>query len=104
MVLPAPVNLSVMIDESPDSVNDGTLAVAMANNNPALGKWQDGPSILHDGGCGFAFADGHSEIKKWTDPRTLSMKVTYTSTLPHGVIQANNNDIQWVKDRTTARK
>jgi len=104
MVLPAPVNLWVMICESPDSVNDGAFSVAMSKNNPLADKWQDGPSTLHDGGCGFAFADGHYEIKKWTDPRTLALNATYTTSFPFGLSQPNNNDIQWVKDRTTARK
>jgi prepilin-type processing-associated H-X9-DG protein len=111
MVAPSPVNLWVLGDESPDSVNDATMAVAMAggnvyggNNNPNADKWQDGPSNLHDGGCGFAFADGHYELKKWTDPRTLALKVTYTQRFPYGIVQPNNNDIQWVKDRTTAPK
>jgi prepilin-type processing-associated H-X9-DG protein len=110
MVAPSPVNLWVMTDENPDSINDGAFAVAMTHNNPALDKWQDIPSTLHDGGCGFAFADGHYEIKKWTDLRTLAMKVTYTQITPssypihYGMPQPNNNDIQWVKDRTTAPK
>ena len=104
MVAPAPVNLWVMLDENPDSVNDGAFAVAMSRNNPTSDRWMDGPSPLHDGGCGFAFADGHYEIKKWTDPRTLALKVTYTTRFPGGISQPNNNDIQWVKDRTTARK
>ena len=104
MVRPGPANLWVFADENPDSVNDGSLAVAMTRNNPSLNKWQDGPTPLHDGSCGFAFADGHVEIHKWLDPRTLAMNVTYSTTFPHGVSQPNNNDIQWVKDRTTAPK
>jgi prepilin-type processing-associated H-X9-DG protein len=104
MVLPAPANLWVFADENPDSVNDGSLAVAMTQNKPSLDKWQDGPTTLHDGSCGFAFADGHVEIHKWLDPRTLAMNVTYSSTFAHGWVQPNNNDIQWVKDRTTAPK
>ncbi len=52
----------------------------------------------------FAFADGHSELHKWKDSRTLALKVTYTTTFPYGIRQPNNNDIQWVKDRTNAPK
>jgi prepilin-type N-terminal cleavage/methylation domain-containing protein/prepilin-type processing-associated H-X9-DG protein len=104
MTLPSPSSLWVYADESPDSVNDAAMAVAMTRNNPAADKWQDGPSTLHGGGCGFTFADGHAEIHKWHDNRTLAMKVTYTTTFPFGWTQPNNNDIQWVKDRTTAPK
>jgi prepilin-type processing-associated H-X9-DG protein len=102
LVRPTPANLWVIIDESPDSLNDGAFAVGMSQGSPR--KWQDGPSILHDGGCGFAFADGHSEIKQWTDSRTLAMKVTYTSSFPYGWTQPNNPDIKWLQDRTTAPK
>jgi prepilin-type N-terminal cleavage/methylation domain-containing protein/prepilin-type processing-associated H-X9-DG protein len=100
MTLPAPVNLWVLIDEHPDSVNDGAFAVKM---DPYGGIWQDGPSTLHNGGCGFTFADGHCEIHKWKDGRTRAMKVTYTSTFPFGWAQANNQDIRWIQDRTTAK-
>ena len=100
MTLPAPVNLWVLIDEHPDSVNDGAFAVKM---DPYGGVSQDGPSTLHNGGCGFTFADGHSEIHKWKDGRTRAMKVTYTSTFPFGWAQANNQDIRWIQDRTTAK-
>jgi prepilin-type processing-associated H-X9-DG protein len=101
MTLPSPVNLWVLLDESPDSVNDGAFAVRM---DPYGASWQDGPSTLHNGGCGFTFADGHSEIHKWKDNRTLAMKVTYTDTFPFGWSQLNNRDIMWLQDRTTEKK
>ena len=81
-----------------------------ANNNPSADLWQDIPSTLHGGGCAFTFADGHSEIHKWKDNRTLAMKVTYTqitsssSPVHFGMSQPNNNDNQWIKDRTSAPK
>ena len=103
MTQPTPVNLWVMTDEHPDSVNDGAFAVRMEVVGPNA-IWQDGPSILHSGGCGFTFADGHSEIKKWKDPRTRAMAVTYTTTFPGGWRQANNPDIQWLQERTSAKK
>ncbi len=101
MVQPSPVNLWVMIDEHPDSVNDGACAVEMM---PYGAIWQDGPSILHNGGCAFTFADGHSEIHKWKDGRTRAMKVTYTMPFMYGWIQPNNQDIRWIQDRTTAKR
>jgi prepilin-type processing-associated H-X9-DG protein len=99
MGLPAPANLWVLMDEHPDSINDCAFAVTL----PAS-IWQDAPSILHDGGCDFAFADGHSDIKRWTDPRTLALKVTYTTTFAFGINQPNNPDIKWLQDRSTAPK
>ena len=104
MDLPSPANLWVMICENPDSVNDAAFAVVMNGNNPLEDKWQDGPTTLHNGGCSFAFADGHSEIHRWTDARTLTLNVTYRTPFPYGLGQPNNPDIQWVQDRTTAKR
>ena len=101
MTKPSPVNLWVLIDESPDSVNDAAMAVRM---DPYGGIWQDIPSVLHNGGCGFTFGDGHGEIHKWKDGRTLSaLRVKYAP-CSYGVLQVNNNDIRWIQDRTTAPK
>jgi len=112
MILPPPVNLWVFIDENPDSINDASFAVTMelgwpnpkAPPNPAANGWQDGPSLLHNGGCGFSFGDGHSEIKKWKNPLTYGprMQTTYTRTFQYGQRQANNQDISWIIERTSA--
>ena len=111
MSRPSPSSLWVIGDESPDSVNDAAMAVNMAGGNmyggapnPSRNKWQDGPSTLHGGGSAFTFGDGHSEVHKWKDGRTVALKVTYTQTFPFGITQANNRDIDWVKDRTSAPK
>jgi prepilin-type N-terminal cleavage/methylation domain-containing protein/prepilin-type processing-associated H-X9-DG protein len=107
MTAPSPVNLWVLIDENPDSVNDAAFAVAMAgakDNSPGAYKWQDGPSTLHGGACGFSFADGHGEIHKWRDSRTIAMKTTYTQRYSFGQSQPGNPDIAWIQQRTTAPK
>jgi prepilin-type N-terminal cleavage/methylation domain-containing protein/prepilin-type processing-associated H-X9-DG protein len=103
MTLPTPVNLWVLIDENPDSINDAAFAVDMQYTGSAA-RWQDGPATYHNGACGFAFADGHSEIHKWKDNQTRGLKTTFTSIFPHGVPQKNNQDIQWVQDRTSAKR
>jgi prepilin-type N-terminal cleavage/methylation domain-containing protein/prepilin-type processing-associated H-X9-DG protein len=65
--IPNPSNLYVMLDEHPDSINDGYLKTDPHPNitdwNPE--KWNDLPASYHNGACGFSFADGHSEIHKW---------------------------------------
>ena len=102
MVSPQPANLWVMIDENPDSINDAAFAMQMDSRTTI---WQDGPATYHGGGCGFTLADGHSEIKKWRDPRTVKppMLVTYLYRFSYGYPSPNNQDIQWVLDRTTAK-
>jgi prepilin-type processing-associated H-X9-DG protein len=100
IVRPAPAGLWVLIEENPDSINEGIFNVSMNQGRSA--SWVNGPNMLHNGGCNFAFADGHGVTKRWQDPRTLEMMVTYTRSFPSGIRQPNNPDIQWVQDRTTA--
>ena len=97
MTRPSPAALWVLLDESPDSVNDGAFAV---RTDPYGQVWQDIPSVLHNGACAFTFGDGHSEMHKWKDPRTLALKVKY-SPATFGVSQPNNNDIKWIQERTS---
>jgi len=98
MTRPSPSSLWVLLDESPDSVNDGAFAV---RTDPYGAVWQDIPSVLHNGACAFTFADGHSEMHKWKDSRTLALKVKY-SPCTFGVTQTDNRDIMWIQERTTA--
>jgi prepilin-type N-terminal cleavage/methylation domain-containing protein/prepilin-type processing-associated H-X9-DG protein len=64
-----PANLYVMLDEHPDSINDGYL---LNNADPnGLQYWGDLPASYHGGACGFSFADGHSEIHKWRSRATI---------------------------------
>lgn len=102
IIHPAPAGLFVFIDENPDSINDGALAVDMASS---LGRasFQDGPSILHQGGCAFGFADGHAELHQWQDPRTLKSGATrYRNDYPYGYVMPNNRDVAWLEFRTSA--
>ena len=105
MIDPAPSGLWVIVDESPDSVNDGAFAMTLGVPGRSPSNWQDGPATYHGGGCGFSFGDGHSEIKKWKDSRTLGLKITYTRPFPYGIVQRNpdNPDIVWVQERTSAK-
>jgi prepilin-type processing-associated H-X9-DG protein len=101
MTIPGPSMTWVLVDEHPDSINDGFFCVDMTGYpNPASAKLPDFPASYHNGACGFAFADGHSEIKKWTDPRTMPpvKKVTVTT-----VNQANNVDVIWLWNHTTSK-
>jgi prepilin-type N-terminal cleavage/methylation domain-containing protein/prepilin-type processing-associated H-X9-DG protein len=101
MVDPGPTKTWVLVDEHPDSINDGFFCVNMIGYPaPASAQLPDFPASYHNGACGFAFADGHSEIKKWVDKRTMPpvKKVTVTA-----VSQANNPDVIWLWDHTTRK-
>ena len=90
-----PAKTWLVIDEHPDSINDGYFI-----NNPDVNHWQDIPASYHNGACGFSFADGHSEIKKW---RSNSSKYTavqffYPATKPFDA--AGYADFRWYLERT----
>jgi hypothetical protein len=101
IVYPDPAKLWVLIDENPDSVNDASFAVVMDRQKWGA-SWQDGPNILHGGSASLGFADAHAEIRRWRDPQTLTMRVTYRTEFPYGLVQPYNLDVQWIQDRTTA--
>ncbi|MGH7980292.1 MAG: hypothetical protein ACREE6_13035, partial [Limisphaerales bacterium] len=71
LIRPGPANTWVIMDESPITINDGSLAVSAY---AAVGATYliDYPSGNHADGAGIAFADGHAIIHRWLDKRTYS--------------------------------
>jgi prepilin-type N-terminal cleavage/methylation domain-containing protein/prepilin-type processing-associated H-X9-DG protein len=101
MIDPGPAMTWVLVDEHPDSINDGFFCVDMHGYpNPASAALPDFPASYHNNACGFSFADGHAEIKRWRDSRTMPpvRKVTVTA-----VNQKNNQDVVWLWDHTTRK-
>ena len=78
---PEPSRLFVLIDEHPDSINDGWNIM----NPTSDGSWVDLPASYHNGGCGYSFADNHAEIKVWKDkiPRTEPVRQSSRNGLPN---------------------
>ena len=100
LINPKPSQLWVILDESPDSINDGCFAVYMPTS-AASTEWIDFPSKAHGNACGFAFADGHSEIHQWLSPGNIPT-VLYQTAPKTGVFELKDPDILWVAKRTTA--
>jgi prepilin-type N-terminal cleavage/methylation domain-containing protein/prepilin-type processing-associated H-X9-DG protein len=107
--IPNPANLYVMMDEHPDSINDGFLDT---NPNTDITQWSpqawgDLPGSTHDGACGFAFADGHSEIHKFKSRVCTIIPVKYTDlhTAPPPAFSSDaanaDQDALWVATRTS---
>jgi prepilin-type N-terminal cleavage/methylation domain-containing protein/prepilin-type processing-associated H-X9-DG protein len=93
------VNLWVLLDECPDSINDGFFSVRMQPNSTA--KWTDVPASTHNGAGGFSFADGHAEIKKWKDGNTLApVRHQVGMGCPENE-KYSPNDIMWMQQRTS---
>ena len=94
--VPNPAKTWLMLDEHPDSINDGYFI-----NNPGATAWQDVPASYHNGACGFSFVDGHSEIKKWMSA-TSNLKVSAgkSGLSPKAFDAAGKRDFQWYLERT----
>jgi prepilin-type N-terminal cleavage/methylation domain-containing protein/prepilin-type processing-associated H-X9-DG protein len=93
------VNLWVLLDECPDSINDGFFSVRMQPNSTA--RWTDVPASTHNGAGGFSFADGHAEIKKWLDGNTLApVRHKIGMGCPDNE-KYSPNDIMWMQQRTS---
>ncbi|MGD0539155.1 MAG: prepilin-type N-terminal cleavage/methylation domain-containing protein [Verrucomicrobiota bacterium] len=102
VVNPGPASTWLLVDEHPDSINDGFFCVDMLGYpNPASTTLPDCPASYHNGACGFAFPDGHSEIHKWQDGRTKP-PITHQTYSPPGN-QGNNKDIVWLWEHTTSK-
>jgi prepilin-type N-terminal cleavage/methylation domain-containing protein/prepilin-type processing-associated H-X9-DG protein len=92
-------NLWVLLDECPDSINDGFFSVRMQPNTTA--KWTDVPASTHNGAGGFSFADGHAEIKKWLDGNSLApVKHQPGMGCPDNE-KYSPDDISWMQQRTS---
>ena len=98
LVRPGPVNTFVILDESPQSINDGFFAVPMDTYDPLNlpGKaFVDVPATYHNRCGSFSFADGHSEIHKWHDDRTITVPIFGAS--------PNNKDLDWIQSKASAK-
>jgi prepilin-type N-terminal cleavage/methylation domain-containing protein len=74
---PGPANTFVIMEENPQSINDGSIAMS-ALAAPGETFLIDCPAGNHDGASCVSFADGHVIIHKWLDGRTFT---------PQGIIQ-----------------
>ena len=98
-----PAELIVLLDEHPDSINDGYF-IATLSGYGGLYAWCDIPATYHNGACGFAFLDGHSEIKRWigklrgSEWQRVAFKDRHAGIFKCDA-QPDKNDIDWVKDR-----
>ena len=103
--VPGPSSTWVIADENPNTINDGSLVVSMAQ------IVVDFPANYHGGGAGLAFADGHTEIHKWVDvflmlPTTLNL-LNASSEVGAPVskfMSGPSQDLAWIQPRTSALK
>src|SRR5690348_16631349 len=74
-----PSTIFVMLDEHPDSINDG-FCQSDPHMDPSqwiVPHWNDLPASYHAGACGIAYPDGHSEIHTWKSKICTILPVQY---------------------------
>ena len=94
LVNPKPSETWLVMDEHPDSINDGGLFP------PGSSGWIDLPANYHAGGAGLAYADGHSEIHRWQG-RLLDIPVKFAYSAPP--MLPNDPDVLWGRYHTPRR-
>ncbi len=97
---PAPAETYVLLDEHPDSINDGYYLIS-----PGQMSWGDLPASYHNGAAGFSFADGHSEVHMWrfnSTKKPVRLIVDNSTGYPFPAADRGDND--WVLQRTTVKR
>jgi prepilin-type N-terminal cleavage/methylation domain-containing protein len=61
------------------------------------------PSTLHSGAGVVSYADNHVEAHRWRDPRTAKT-VPAGQIISHSDSSPNNQDLRWIRDRTTVKR
>ncbi len=100
---PNPARLYVMIDEHPDSINDGFFLNDA--NYATFARWGDLPASFHGGAGGVSFADGHSEIHKWKSRATIQpvrLSAGFQQ-IPFSIDALGKVDSEWITSRASVR-
>jgi prepilin-type N-terminal cleavage/methylation domain-containing protein len=106
VLAPGPSDLWVLIEEDPDSIDDGGFAFYMPwPINSGFTAWFNEPAKLHSGSstC-LGFMDGHTEIHKWIQQNAIDPPgyVNYKP-MPVGVtLPPHDVDIYWLAWHTSA--
>ena len=94
VVRPAPSALWLLMDEHPDSINDGFFLFIP-------GGFFDMPAIYHNGCSGVSFVDGHAEIHQWVE--TCLWPVPNCSLADDGGLHEppEGTDVRWMMAHST---
>jgi prepilin-type N-terminal cleavage/methylation domain-containing protein/prepilin-type processing-associated H-X9-DG protein len=105
LTVPGPANTWLLVDENPNSINDGYFVADPSEPSIADPEWVDCPASYHNGACGMSFVDGHAEIKKWRDQTVLApsgMAVETPSSWVSPSKAQYEPDVLWMVNRSTA--
>lgn len=95
----SPANRFVFIDVNPASICTPGFGVNMVSD-----VFVHYPSTFHRGLGVVAFADTHVESRKWMDPRTRKGLPGGAQYISHNDASPNNQDLRWIRERTTSKK
>lgn len=96
MVKIGPAKLFLFVDVNPGSICTPGFGVDMVTD-----RWVHYPSSFHRGGGVVSFADGHVEARKWMDARTKKSLASGSMMISHNDASPNNQDLVWLRQRTT---
>jgi len=99
----SPAQAFCFMDEHPDSVNWGELAVAMIDQSTlSQAHIIDVPASFHNGCSAVSFADGHGEVHPWRDARTR-VPVTYGTPAINLFATPGSMDSLWLAQHTSVQ-
>ena len=99
LVADSPANRFVFIDVNAASICTPAFGMDMVND-----QWVHYPSTFNRRMGGLAFADGRVESHKWLDPRTFKGIPGGAQYIPHGDPSPGNQDLYWLRTKTTRLK
>jgi hypothetical protein len=93
-----PTRTWAFMDEHPDSINDGVLAVQMYEGQ---GRIIDYPASHHGGASALVYVDGSGEVHRWESP-LMRPRIKYNGNLALNVpAPGAAADLIWLSERTT---
>jgi prepilin-type N-terminal cleavage/methylation domain-containing protein len=103
--IPQPADIFVILDEHPDSIDDGYFVERAYND-----AWIDLPASYHAGAACFSFVDGHSETHRWLSSTTTPPSLPGAAGLPKAIptnpraATAELADFYWVVSRMSVEQ
>lgn len=92
--VPEPARMFVLIEEHPDSINDGYFI-----DQPQTYRWHDLPASWHNGAVNLSFADGHNEQHRWQFASTKPPSQPDAAGLPFSIPVVERGDFDWLMAR-----
>ncbi len=97
-----PAKTFLFADEHPDSINDGSLAVACTGaDSPSNARIIDFPANYHNGAGVFSFSDGHTEVHNWIGSKIRDAPIYYRGMNLNVLADDSWVDVQWLAEHTT---